>query len=311
MNFQDYYKTLGVDKTASAADIKKAYRKLAVKYHPDKNKGDKKAEELFKAANEANQVLSDPEKRKKYDELGANWQQYEQQGGQSYGGFAKDQQRGGRGQQFNGGGGYGGQGGQEDFSDFFESFFGREFGGMSGGKQTQRASKGQDYESEVKITLEEAYAGTARQLEVSGEKLNMKFKGVRDAQVLRIKGKGGPGVKGGPRGDIYVKVHVPPHPHFERKDDDIYCEAPVEFYTAALGGKAIIRTLKGTIKIDIAKGTDGAKVLRLKGMGMPRYGKDGEFGDLYAKVKIMVPKELSEKEIELIEQLEKLRSKNV
>jgi len=307
MDFQDYYKILGVDKTASAADIKKAYRKLAIKYHPDKTKGDKSAEEKFKAINEANQVLSDPEKRKKYDELGANWQQYEQQGAQ--GGFNR-QQRGGGGQQFYGGEGFGGQ---EDFSDFFESFFGRDFGGGAGtgGRQrTARAAKGQDYETEVEITLEEAYNGTSRLLEVSGEKLNMKFKGVSDGQTLRIKGKGGPGINGGPRGDIYVRVHIPVHPHFERKGDDLYCDAPVEIYTAVLGGKAIIRTLKGAIKIDIAKGTDSGKVLRLKGMGMPKFGKEKEFGDLYAKVKIIVSKDLTDKEIELYKQLAKIRNEN-
>ncbi len=307
MNFQDYYKTLGVDKSATAADIKKAYRKLAIKYHPDKNKGDKAAEEKFKAANEANQVLSDAEKRKKYDELGANWQQYEQQGSQGQGGFNRSQQRGGRNQQQYGNGGFGGG---EDFSDFFESFFGREYSNGGAGKKSARVSKGQDYESEVKITLEEAYNGTSRLLEVNSEKLQMKFKGVKDAQVLRIKEKGGPGANGGPKGDIYVKVHIPVHPHFERKADDLYCEASVEIYTAVLGGKAIIRTLKGAIKIDIAKGTDSDKVLRLKGMGMPKFGKENEFGDLYAKVKIIVPKDLTEKEIELYTQLSKIKTEN-
>jgi curved DNA-binding protein len=305
MEFKDYYKILGVSKTASIDDIKKAYRKLAVKYHPDKNPGDKKAEEKFKEANEANQVLGDPEKRKKYDELGSNWEQYERNGGQNQGGFdwSKYQQGGGRQQ----GGGFGGD---EDFSDFFESVFGNGFGGGrgGGGKRSARKTKGQDYSSEVEISLEEAYNGTSRLLEVNGEKLNMKFKGVKDGQQLRIKEKGGPGANGGPRGDIYVTVHVPVHPHFERREDDLYCDAPVDLYTAVLGGKAIIKTLKGNIKIDIAKETDSGKVLRLKGMGMPKYGKAEEFGDLYAKVKLTTPKNLSEKDIELFRQLEKLKS---
>ena len=157
------------------------------------------------------------------------------------------------------------------------------------------------------LSLEEAYNGTSRLLEVNGEKLNMKFKGVRDGQTLKIKGKGGQGINGGERGDIYVTVHLPQHPHFERKEDDLYCDAPVELYTAILGGKAPIRTMKGIINMDIPKETDSGKVFRLKGMGMPKFGKDNEFGDLYAKVKIIIPKKLSEKEIELFKQLALLK----
>lgn len=298
MEFKDYYKVLGLSKTASSDDIKKAYRKIAVKYHPDKNPGDKKAEDIFKQANEANQVLGDPEKRKKYNELGSNWEQYERGGGQNQGGFDWSRYKQGGGKQTN----------DEDYSDFFESIFGNGFGGSGNSKRNPRKTKGGDYTSNVEITLEEAYNGTTRLLEVIGEKLQMKFKGVKNGQQLRIKEKGGPGQNGGPRGDIYVTVHMPHHSIFERKEDDLYCDAPVDIYTVVLGGKAIIRTLKGNIKIDIAKETENGKVLRLKGMGMPRFGKADEFGDLYAKVKVETPKNLSEKEIELFKQLQQLRN---
>lgn len=309
MDYKDYYKILGVPKSATTDEIKKAYRKLAVKYHPDKNQGNKKAEELFKEANEANEVLSNPEKRKKYDELGENWKQYENQGYQGGQGFNRSQyQQAGGGQRYRSSGAEG-FGGDENFSDFFESIFGKGFDG-SGRQRQARAQNGPDYHAEVELSLEEAYNGTSRLLEVNGEKLQMKFKGVQDGQKLRIKEKGGQGIGGGKRGDIYVGVHIPIHPHFERKGDDLYCEAPVELYTAILGGKALVRTMKGNIKVDIARETDNGKILRLKGMGMPKFGKENEFGDLYAKVKIILPKKLTEKEIELFEKLSQLKTQN-
>ena len=305
MDFKDYYKILGVDKTSSAEDIKKAYRKLAVKYHPDKNQGNKQAEEKFKEANEANEILGNPEKRKKYDELGANWKQYENQAGQGAG-QGRYQQQGGQRYYNSENEGFEGA---ENFSDFFESYFGGSFGSQ-GGQKGRRSQSGSDYEAEVQLSLEEVYTGTSRMMEVNGEKLQMKFKGVQDGQKLRIKGKGGQGINGGARGDIYVNVHIAPHSHFERKGDDLYCEAPVELYTAILGGKSPVRTMKSTIKIDIAKETDNGKTLRLKGVGMPKFGKENEFGDLYAKVKIILPKKLSVKEIELFEQLSQLKLQN-
>jgi curved DNA-binding protein len=290
MNYKDYYKILGLTKSATQDDIKKAFRKLAVKYHPDKNPGNKTAEEKFKEVNEANEVLGDPEKRKKYDELGENWQQYEKQGnpfqrqhGQYRGGSFGGEQT------FEGAG---------DFSDFFESFFGGRFGGASGGGQ-----RGSDYSAEAEISLEEAFHGTTRIMNVNDEKLQMKFKpGIRDGQVLKVRGKGGMGGKNGSRGDIYVTVHISPHPHFERKGDDLYCEAPVDLYTMILGGKATIRTLKGVIKINIPQGTENGKTLRLKGMGMPVFNEKNA-GDLYAKVKVVLPKNLSTEELELFQQL--------
>ena len=309
MDYKDYYKILGVTKSATTDEIKKAYRKLAIKYHPDKNQGNKKAEEQFKEANEANEVLSNPEKRKKYDELGENWKQYENQGSQGGQGYGRSQYQNAGGGQRQYSSGNEGFGGGDNFSDFFESVFGKGFDG-SGGQRGRRAQNGSDYQAEVELSLEEAYAGTSRLLEVNGEKLQMKFKGVQDGQKLRIKEKGGPGVGGGIRGDIYITVHISPHSHFERKGDDLYCDAPIELYTAILGGKGLVHTMKGNIKIDIAKETDNGKTLRLKGMGMPKFGKENEFGDLYAKVKIILPKKLTEKEIKLFEQLSQLKNQN-
>jgi curved DNA-binding protein len=288
MSYKDYYKILGVAKTATAEEIKKAYRKLAIKYHPDKNAGNKQAEDRFKEINEANEVLGDPEKRKKYDDYGENWQHYQQ----SHSGA---NQKGNRNQYSTFSGDFGDEG---NFSDFFESMFGGRF---AEGRHQSR--KGNDLHAEAEISLEEAYKGTTRLMEVENEKLQMKFKpGVKDGQVLRIRGKGGTGRGGGTRGDIYVTVKVSPHPYFERKENDLYCDLPVDLYDAVLGGKATVRTLKGPIKIDIPKGTENEKVLRLKGMGMPVYG-ESHHGDLYARVKVVLPKNLGPEELELFKQL--------
>lgn len=298
MDFTDYYKILGVSKTASADEIKKAYRKLAKQYHPDKNKGDKDAEDKFKAVNEANEVLGDPEKRKKYDELGQNWKQYDQY--QQY-----QQQHDGRQQQYQQySGGFGGaedyfQSGGGDFSDFFQSFF----GGSGGGRQSAGPRKGQDYQAEVTITLEESFHGTKREMAVNGETIRMTFKGVRDGQVLRVKGKGGQGANSGPRGDILVNVHVPEESGIERKGDDLYVDASVPAFTAIAGGKVPVTTLAGTIQFPVPKGSDSGKLLRMKGKGMPRFGKQGEYGDLYVRIKITVPKDLTAEELDQLEQI--------
>lgn len=300
MEYKDYYKVLGVEKSATADEIKKAYRKLAVKYHPDRNPDNKEAEEKFKDLNEANDVLSDPEKRKKYDELGANWQQHQQNGDSDFD-WSKWRNSGDGGsftytsEDFGGG---------DNFSDFFESIFGR-----SRQKRSTRPVAGRDYESEISISLEEAYTGTSAQFDVNGEKLQMKIRpGVKEGQILRMKGKGGEGANGGPRGDIYIKVHVKPHSHFERVGNDLYADAPVELYTALLGGKAIVHTLRGNIKMDIPKETENGKTLRLKRMGMPVFGKENEYGDLYIRVKVTLPHNLSEKEKELFKELAALRN---
>ncbi len=305
MEFRDYYKVLGLEKSATAEEIKKAYRKLAVKYHPDKNPDNKAAEEKFKEISEAYDVLGNPEKRKKYDELGENWKHYQQAGGQQgdfdWSKWKTDQ-----------GGAYytytSGEEGGEQFSDFFESIFGSE-GFRS--QRTQSSFRGQDYEAVCEISLEEAYAGTSRQMEVNGEKLQVKLKpGTKGGQVLRIKEKGAPGYNKGKRGDIYLKVLVQEHSHFTVKENDLHSNTPVDLYTAILGGQTLVRTLKGTIKINIPKYTDNGKVLRLKGLGMPVYGSEPQFGDLYVKVQVQLPKNLSEKEISLFQELAQIKNNN-
>jgi curved DNA-binding protein len=294
MDFKDYYKILGLSKTATADEIKKAYRKLAVKYHPDKNQNDKTAEEKFKEINEANEVLSDSDKRKKYDELGENWRDSQQQ--------SQSRQRQGSYQQGNGE-----QYNEGDFSDFFSSIFGGKFGGGKQGQQ--RSFKGEDYNAEIHISLEESYEGTARQFEHDNQKLQLKTKpGVKDGQVLRLREKGGKGVNGGLNGDLYITVHVTEHPHYKRKEDDLYCDINVDLYTAILGGKTLVRTLRSPIKMEISKATDNGKILRLKGMGMPKYDKENEYGDLYAKVNIQLPKNLTPKEMELFKELSTLKN---
>lgn len=304
MEYKDYYKILGVEKTASQEEIKKAYRKLAVKYHPDKNKGDKNAENKFKEVAEAYEVLKDPEKRRKYDTLGANWKQYQDAGdfGRQPWGFG-GRPGGGRmefegdlNDFFNGGG----------FSDFFQSFFGGGFGRR--GRAQQTGFKGQDYEGTISISLEEAYTGSQRVVEVNGEKLRIRIKpGVADGQTLRIRQKGGKGISGGESGDLYLKVNVSAHPEYERVGDDLYRNLEIDLYTAVLGGKAQVRTLKGDMSVNIPEGAENGKKLRLKGLGMPVYDRPGRYGDLYATINIALPKNLSTEERELFRKLSEIR----
>jgi len=302
MDYKDYYKILGVGKKATAAEIKKAYRKLAVKYHPDKNQGDKKAEEKFKEVNEANEVLGNPEKRKQYDEIGENWK-YQQQSRQ---GGADPSQYGGQ----PGGGGYSYEGdpseffgGQGDFSAFFQNIFGNARGGGQ-----QRKFKGQNYQAEMELTLEEAYHGTARILQLESKKIRITTKpGSYDGQTLRIKGKGAPGINGGVAGDLYIKLKVAPHHLYQRKGDDLIYSLNVDLYTAILGGKATVNTFSGPVSTTIPKGIQPGKMLRLKSKGMPLYGKKKKWGDLLVKIEVALPQHLSEKETELFQQLRELQ----
>lgn len=298
MEYKDYYKILGVDKKASQDEIKKAYRKLAVKYHPDKNKDNKAAEEQFKLVNEANDVLSDPEKRKKYDQLGENWRQYENMGS-GFGGRS----RGGTGRgPFTYEGGYGDffGGGGSGFSDFFEQFFGAGASGMRSGDSGN--FKGQDYQTDAEITLEEAYHGTHRLIDVENEKLRITTKpGAYDDQLLRIKGKGGR--VGRTRGDLFVRIHVAPHPHYTRKGDDLHAIHKIDLFTAVLGGSTIVQTMSGQVKVKIPAGTQTGKIIRLKGKGMPVYGEPNIFGDLYVQLQVHIPETLTDRQRELFEQL--------
>ncbi|MBK9291112.1 MAG: J domain-containing protein [Bacteroidetes bacterium] len=301
MEYKDYYKILGVDKSAGAEEIKKQYRKLAKQYHPDRNPGDKAAEERFKSISEAYEVLSDPEKRRKYDELGTNWKQYEH----AYANAGQWQQA------RQGGGGFGTDyesffGGSSGFSDFFEAFFGSGFQGF--GEARRAARKGSNLAANLQISLEEAWNGTTRLIRVGDQTLKVPIKpGVKDGQVLRLKGKGYPGTNGGEPGDLLITVNIEPHEVFERKDDDLIAELPVDFYTAALGGKVSFRSLKGEVNVPVPEGTQSGTVLRLKGLGMPMAGTEGKHGNLLLKVRIVLPDNLSAQEKQLLAQARNLR----
>lgn len=308
MDFKDYYSVLGVDKKASQAEIKKAYRKLALKYHPDKNPDDKASEERFKEIAEANEVLGDAEKRKKYDELGSNWKQYENA---DYG------RRGSAGQ---GGSNRGFNGNPEDlfgsgsgFSDFFESFFGGRGGGRSSGAEYafgfDSPAPAADLTGDIPINLYESYHGTERIVDLGGEKIKVKIKpGTYDGQKLKVKGKGTKGQRGG-RGDLFLTVKVPPYPGFERKGDDLYVEQPLDVFTALIGGKQEVNTFTGKVSISIAECTPNGKRVRLKGKGMPVYNKPGQFGDLYVKLVLLMPKTLTAEQKQALEKLKALETK--
>ncbi len=306
MDYKDYYSTLGVKKDASQDEIKKAYRKLARKYHPDVNPDDPKAEEKFKEINEAYQVLSDQEKRQKYDQFGSQWKQYQQTGGRpedfDWSRWSTQGQPGGQyrtvtqeelEQMF--GGGLGG------FSDFFETLFGG-MGGMGGARSARRPSgraagqnqsKGQDIQHPVEISLSEAFHGTTRTLSFEdGRRLEAKIPaGVKTGSKVRLSGQGAQSARGA--GDLYLKVTVLPDPKFKRDGDDLRINQPVDFFTALLGGEVEVSTLDKTVKLTIPAGTDSGKTFRLKGLGMPVLGNTKKRGDLYVTLEIQVPKNLT------------------
>ena len=300
MEYKDYYNVLGVDKKATQDDIRKAFRKLAVKYHPDKNPGDKKAEEKFKEINEANEVLGDPDKRKKYDQLGANWKQYEQAGYQpgSRGAgnpFGQYYYEGDPSDMF---------GDDEGFSDFFSQFF----GGGSASSRTRggrsRAQAGYDYQAEAELTLDEAYHGSTRVINLDGQTIRITTKpGAYDGQRLRVKGKGARGTGGGSSGDLYIQIRVLPNPLFKREGDNLTKTKNIDLYTAVLGGKTEVQTFKGKLHMNIPAGTQSGQTLRLRGYGMPVYGESNRYGDLLVKVHVTIPKTLTEEQRKLFERL--------
>lgn len=316
MNFKDYYKSLEVAKNATADEIKKSYRKLARKYHPDVNPGNKTAEEKFKEISEAYEVLSNAESRKKYDQLGADWKKYEQ-GGNPGGGGGFDWSKYSQQRPGSGGPQYQYSSGDEDFggggfSDFFESIFGGGFGKRTqtsgGGSRQQRAFKGQDYSSEMEITLPEAYEGSARIINVNNQQLRMKVKpGVAEGQVLKLAGKGGPSAGGGPNGDLFITIKIASDPIYKRKGNDLHKDQHIDLFTALIGGEVQVHTLSGDIKLNIPVETQNGVVLRLKNKGFPIYGETDKFGDLYLKIKVDLPKQLSDKEKQLVKDWKAMR----
>ncbi len=292
MNYIDYYKVLGISKDATAKDIKKAYRKLARKYHPDVNPNDKAAEKKFKELNEANEVLSNPENRKKYDKYGKDWKHAEE--------FEKArQQRTYQGQQnhegFEG----------EDFSDFFSSMFG---GRQQSYSKSSRKFRGQDYNAELNLNLNDIYTSQKQTLTLNGKNIRLTIPaGVANEQVIKIKGHGGKGVNGGPNGDLYIKFIINNNSDFKRKGNDLYLDVTLDLYKAVLGGELVINTLSGKVKLKVKPETQNGTKVKLKGKGMPIYKKEGEFGDLYIRYQIRIPTKLSAKEKELFTELSKLR----
>jgi curved DNA-binding protein len=308
MEYKDYYSILGADKKASQEEIKKQYRKMAQKYHPDRNPDNKAAEDKFKDVQEAYEVLGDEAKREKYDRLGANWKHYQDAGsGFDFSQWA--QQGGGRSYRASFDDVFGNSG----FSDFFNSFFGggfgdSSFGGHAGQRVRQDRTKGQDYEARMNVSLTNAYRGTTTILNIDGKKIKVNLKpGIKDGQTLRVRGKGAASPMGGEAGDLLLKVNVVNNTSFEVNGNDLYLDVQTGLYTALLGGRITINTMSKPINITVPKETPNGKTLRLKGMGMPVYGKAGEYGDLYARIHIVLPKNLTDKEIRIFEELKKLR----
>ncbi|WP_454047088.1 DnaJ C-terminal domain-containing protein [Chryseobacterium sp. Marseille-Q8038] len=301
MAYIDYYKILGVDKSATQDDIKKAYRKQARKHHPDLNPGDKEAEKKFKELNEANEVLSNPENRSKYDKYGENWKH-----GEEYEKAQQQQQRQYQQQSYNGG--YSGAdfGEGEDFSDFFQNMFGGSGGGF--GKSSRgRASgkfKGQDVKAELSLNLRDAAKTHPQTFEINGKKVRITIPaGVYDGQQIKLKGHGNPGVNGGPNGDLYITFNIPVDPDFERTGDDLKTKVAIDLYTAVLGGEVKVNTLEGSVNLKVKPETQTGMTVRLKGKGFPVYKKEGEHGDLFVTYEVKLPTNLTEKQKELFEQL--------
>lgn len=303
MAFIDYYKILEVGKNATEAEIKKAYRKLARKYHPDLNPNDKEAERKFKEINEANEVLSHTENRKKYDDYGENWQHAEE--------FEKSKQQ--RQYQGNGNqGGFGGSGGGGfsgggDFSDFFESMFGGRTSGGGGRRSAQY--KGQDFNAELHLELKDVYTTHKRTLTINGKNIRITIPaGVENGQQIKISGMGAEGSGGGPKGDLYITFTIENHTKFKLDKHNLYATVDLDLYTALLGGEITADTFDGKVKLTVKPGTQNGTKVKLKGKGFPVYKKEGEFGDLYLTYQIQIPTNLSEKEKELFTELAKLRT---
>ncbi len=296
MEFIDYYKVLGINKNASEDEIKKAYRKAARKYHPDLNPNDKEAEKKFKEINEANEVLSNPENRKKYDAYGKDWKHAEQ--------FEQARQSQSRQytQQNQGSSTFG----NEDYSDFFESMFGGQFSGRSG---SRNAFKGQDFNAELHLSLKDVYTTHKRTLTINGRNIRITIPaGINNGQIIKIKGQGGDGINGGPKGDLYIKFQIENDSRFRLDGNNLYSTVYLDLYTAVLGGSVLVDTFDSKVKVNVSPETQNGTKVKLKGKGFPIYKKEGSFGDLIITYQIEIPKNLSSEEKELFTKLSKLRA---
>jgi len=296
MEYIDYYQVLGVPKTASIEDIKKAYRKLARKYHPDLNPNDKEAHKKFQQINEANEVLGDPDNRKKYDQYGKDWkhaEQFEQ---------ARQQQRsyGPGGSDY----GFGGEMGGEGFSDFFESLFGRKTEGR------RHRYRGSDVQAELNLNLSDVYNTHQQTFTINGRNIRITIPaGAEDGQKIKLPGRGEPGINGGPGGDLYITFNIHNNTTFKRHGNDLSTTVDIDLYTAVLGGEITIDTIDNKkIKLKVNPETQSGAKTRLKGKGFPVYKSDGNFGDLYITFNIMLPTSLSQQEKELFEKLRQMRA---
>lgn len=295
MDFVDYYKILGIDKSAGESEIKSAYRKLARKYHPDLNPNDKEANKKFQHINEANEVLSDPEKRKKYDAYGSDWKHADE--------FEKARQsqgkQGGNTESY----GFSGSDFGGGFSDFFSSMFGGA-GGSQSGRQTN--FRGEDYNAGLHLSLEDAYTTHKQTLSVNGKNIRITIPaGVENGQVIKLKGHGGQGINRGPNGDLYITFAIADHPAIKRAGNDLFTTIDIDLYTAVLGGEVVLDTLSGKIKLKVNPETQNGTKIRLKGKGFPVYKTEGQFGDLYVTYQIKIPTNLSGKQKELFRELSK------
>ncbi|PKP26562.1 MAG: molecular chaperone DnaJ [Bacteroidetes bacterium HGW-Bacteroidetes-2] len=292
MAFIDYYSILGLDKKATAEDIKKAYRKLARKLHPDLNPNDKEAQKKFQQLNEANAVLSDSEKRKKYDTYGKDWER-----GEEYEKYQQTQNQF-RNQQQQSQNDFGGG----DFSDFFSSMFGRQ-----SGRRPQASFRGQDIQAELQLSLEQAYATHQQTFTINGKSIRITIPaGIAHGQTIKLPGKGVKGVNNGPNGDLYITFNIINTPLFKRVGNDLFITKEIDLYTAVLGGEITLDTLQGKLKLNVSPGTQNGTKVRLKAKGFPLYKKENQFGDLYVTYQVVIPKELNEKQKQLFTELHKL-----
>jgi curved DNA-binding protein len=296
VDFVDYYKILGIDKSAAPKDIKNAYRKLARKFHPDLNPNDKDAKKNFQQINEANEVLSDPEKRKKYDQYGKDWQHADE--------FKKAEQQQKQSSNMHGSRFAGGQS-ESDFSSFFESMFGG--GAAGGGRGRPVRYRGEDFNAELHLNLIDAYKTHKQTLTVNGKNIRITIPGgIENGQTIKITGHGGPGVNGGPNGDLYISFSIDNHPNFKRLGNNLYTSVDIDLYTAVLGGEITLDTLNGKVKLKVKPETQNGSRIKLKGKGFPEYKNEGQFGDLHITYNVKIPTDLTEKQKELFAELSKL-----